>query len=44
VHPVATLAALAGWLLAGGVLYAAGVAVLAPRELRQVWTWMRGAA
>ena len=44
VHPVATLAALAGWLLAGAVLYAAGVAVLAPRELRQVWTWMRGAA
>jgi O-antigen/teichoic acid export membrane protein len=43
-HPPAGLVALVAYLAAGGALYAGGVAVLAPRELRQVWAWMRGAA
>jgi len=44
VHPCTTLLQLAGYLFAGGLLYVAGLALLAPRELRQVWDWTRGSA
>ncbi len=40
--PVTSLGALAAQLAAGGALYLVGLAVLAPRELRQVWDWTRG--
>ncbi len=44
VFSCASLAGLAAYLVAGGALYAAGMALLAPRELRQVWAWARGRA
>lgn len=37
-----SLIALATYIAAGGVLYVAGLATLAPRELRQVVDWVRG--
>lgn len=40
----ASLVALAGYIAAGGLLYFAGLAALAPRELRQVVAWVRGRA
>lgn len=43
-RPCTSLVDLAAYLAAGGVVYVAGLAVLAPRELRQVWQWARGAA
>lgn len=43
-RPCAGLVDVVVYLAAGGVLYLAGLAVLAPRELRQVWQWTRGAA
>jgi len=43
-HPCTSLVLLAGYLAAGGGLYVAGLAALAPRELRQVWDWTRGKA
>jgi O-antigen/teichoic acid export membrane protein len=44
VYPCTSLVALGGYLAAGGMLYFAGLALLAPRELRQVWEWTRGKA
>jgi len=44
IHPCTSSGLLAAYLLAGGSLYVAGVAALAPRELRQVWDWVRGKA
>lgn len=44
IHPCTSLGLLAAYLLAGGSLYVAGLAALAPRELRQVWDWARGKA
>jgi O-antigen/teichoic acid export membrane protein len=44
VHPCTTLVELAVYLAGGGLLYVAGLAALAPRELRQVWDWTRGKA
>ncbi|MCC6764308.1 MAG: oligosaccharide flippase family protein [Deltaproteobacteria bacterium] len=43
-RPCEGLADLATYLLAGGLLYAAGLAALAPSELRQMWRWARGRA
>ena len=43
-YPCTSLVQLAAYLAAGGLLYVAGLAVLAPRELRQVWEWTRGKA
>ncbi len=43
-RPCASLVDLGVYLAAGGALYVAGLALLAPRELRQVWRWSRGAA
>lgn len=42
--PCDGLGALGAYLAAGGLLYAVGLAALAPRELRQVWQWARGHA
>ncbi len=39
-----SLVGLAGHLAVGGLLYVAGLALLAPRELRQVVAWTRGRA
>jgi PST family polysaccharide transporter len=44
VHPCTRLVELAAYIAAGGTLYLVGLAVLAPRELRQVWQWTRGEA
>jgi PST family polysaccharide transporter len=44
VHPCDTLVQLGGYLVAGGVLYVLGLALLAPRELRQIWAWASGRA
>jgi O-antigen/teichoic acid export membrane protein len=44
VHPCVSLWQLGAYLGGGGLLYVAGLAVLAPRELRQVWDWIRGKA
>jgi O-antigen/teichoic acid export membrane protein len=43
-YPCTTIAQLGGYLVAGAVAYFAGLAALAPRELRQVWDWTRGRA
>lgn len=43
-QPCESLGALALRLGLGGALYVAGLAVLAPRELAQVWAWARGRA
>jgi PST family polysaccharide transporter len=43
-RPCGSLVELAVYLGLGGALYVAGLAALAPRELAQVWTWVRGRA
>jgi PST family polysaccharide transporter len=43
-RPCETLGALAAYLAAGGLVYAAGLVVLARRELEQAWQWARGRA
>jgi O-antigen/teichoic acid export membrane protein len=44
VYPCTSLVVLGGYLAAGGLAYFAGLALLAPRELRQLWEWTRGKA
>ncbi len=41
VRPCAGLGELAAYLVVGGLLYLGGLALLAPRELGQVWRWTR---
>ncbi len=44
VRPCGSLVELGVYLLAGGALYVLGLALMAPRELRQVWAWASGKA
>lgn len=41
-RPCTDLGWLAAYLAAGGILYLAGLALLAPRELARVWQWAQG--
>jgi PST family polysaccharide transporter len=43
-RPCTSLLDLGAYLVAGGLLYVAGLAALAPHDLRQVWDWARGRA
>ena len=41
-YPCDGIGRLAAYLTAGGALYVLGVAVMAPRDVRQVWAWVSG--